>query len=617
MNIVKESAKYFKKYTPFYIFCLIIGSCGIFFALLAPMVLGLVVDYVMTPLFSGNGVPAENATFLARLIDPYVAAQAPAKYDYTGILLRLCVMLAAIQLIRYAVHYMRWNTMHSSGVASERILRRSVFHRMITQNTTILSKYTAGELLSISNGDIVMVKEMYFQISHFIDSFLWIGLSAFFLLSINPYLIILPAAGGIVMMLLTVRYTRKMRVVFNGIRSASIELNSLVSENINGVRVIRAFAREDYEKGKFNKKNENYREALNFHAETWSKYTAFFSGLSQFIQIGSLVLGVIFVLSANPAIHISVGAYVAFMAYIVGISNPMMNLANIAGALQQAAISGNRMFTFLNTNNAIKDPENPVPIEGAPHIKMRSATLQLDDKFLLKNIDLDVPYGKSVGIMGKTGSGKSALLKTFMRFYETTEGETMINGVNIKNVAIDDLRRQFSYVPQDVFLFSDTVESNIAFADPDCPHEKITAAAEAAEAGGFIEKLPQGYDTVVGERGLGLSGGQKQRVSIARALLKDAPIIIFDDSTSALDMETEKRIFTNLRASYAGRTILIAAHRASSVADCDEILYMEDGSVAERGTLAELLALGGKFAAVYDAQSASSNDKLQTMKNDE
>jgi ATP-binding cassette subfamily B protein len=288
----------------------------------------------------------------------------------------------------------------------------------------------------------------------------------------------------------------------------------------------------------------------------------------------------------------------------------MISLANISGTLQQAMISGTRMFTFLNTSNVIRDPARPVPISGAPHLQLSGVTLQLDEKILLKHVDLDIPYGKSVGIMGKTGSGKSALLKTFMRFFEATRGVVKINGVDVKYVEIEALRRQFSYVPQDVFLFSNTVDSNIAFAEPDCPHEKVVSAAEAAEAADFIAKLPQGYGTVVGEKGLGLSGGQKQRVSIARALLKDAPVIILDDSTSALDLETERRIFNNLHKAYAGRTLLIAAHRASSVAECDEILYMEDGAIAERGTLSELLAQNGKFAAVYEAQSAHAADTL-------
>jgi ATP-binding cassette subfamily B protein len=197
-----------------------------------------------------------------------------------------------------------------------------------------------------------------------------------------------------------------------------------------------------------------------------------------------------------------------------------------------------------------------------------------------------------------------------MRFFEATKGVAKINGIDVKYVAIEDLRKQFAYVPQDVFLFSDTVDSNIAFADPDCPRERVARAAEAAEADGFIRKLPEGYETIVGEKGLGLSGGQKQRVSRARALLKDAPIIVFDDSTSALDLETEKRIFRNLREHYAGRTMLIAAHRASSVAACDEILYMEDGAVVERGTRDELLALNGRFAHIYREQSANAAETV-------
>ncbi|MDR1094399.1 MAG: ABC transporter ATP-binding protein/permease, partial [Clostridiales bacterium] len=496
MNVFRESVPYFKKQLPFFGLCMLLGWCSVLLSLLAPMVLGLVVDYVMTPVLTGEP-PNTNRTLLARFINPYITengallAADPSAY-YMNVLVRLCLMFAVIAGVRYLIHYTRWNTAHGMGVAAERVLRRAVFRRMITQNTIMLQKYTAGELLSISNGDIVMVKDMFVHmLPFFTESILAIGLSVFFLLSVNAYLIILPAAVGVFMMAFTVRYIRKMRGVFNGIRAANVELNSCVAENINGVRLIRAFAREDYEKAKFDRKNENYRDALNKHALTWSKYTALFNALSQTIQIGSLVLGVLFVLSADPAVHISVGGYIMFMTYVVNISTPMMNLANQAGALQQATISGTRMYTFLNTYNVIKDPEKPVPVKGGrPNIQMSGVTLQLDEKILLKHVDLNVPYGKTVGIMGRTGSGKSALLKTFMRFFETTKGVTKINGIDVKYVAIEDLRKQFAYVPQDVFLFSDTVDSNIAFADPDCPHERVVDAAKAAEADGFIHKLP-------------------------------------------------------------------------------------------------------------------------------
>ena len=611
MNVIKQSFKYFKKLFPFFVLCLLLGIAADLVFNFMPQVLQLVVDYVLTPIFTGER--AQSRSFLAPALQTYLDANpVPTNDFYWGLLLRLVLMFFCFAACRWLLHYTRWNMAHGLSVESERGLRNAVYKRMVTQNTVVLNKYTAGELLSISNGDIISVKDLY--ISHlpaFIQSFGMVIMSAVFLVNINPYLSIAPAAIGLLMAFISRVYVKKMRVIFNGIRSASIELNSCVTENINGVRVVRAFAREDYELKKFDVKNESYKEALFKHAKTWSKYQAVFGSLVQVINFSSIILGAVFALMPQTSsLHISAGEFITFMTYVFNISGPINNMANIMGNIQQVTISGTRLFTFLNTYNAIKDPENPAPVADKPALEMKNVTLQLDDKFLLKDINLSIPYGKKVGIMGKTGSGKSALIKTFMRFYETTQGETLAGGVNIKNVSIDALRRKFSYVIQDVFLFSNTVDSNIAFYDPDAPDEKVFAAARVAQAEDFIQKLPQGYKTVVGEKGLGLSGGQKQRVSIARALFKDGDIIVLDDCTSALDMETERKIFKGIAENYGDRTLIIAAHRASSVMGCDEIIYLEDGEIAERGTYEQLMELNGRYADVFKAQAAASAEAL-------
>ena len=206
--------------------------------------------------------------------------------------------------------------------------------------------------------------------------------------------------------------------------------------------------------------------------------------------------------------------------------------------------------------------------------------------------------------MGGTGSGKSTLLEALIRIHDVSEGEILLNGRNIKEYSLKSLRSQFAYVYQDVFLFSNTIDSNISYADPEAEEEAVIRAAEHAQAHDFITKLEEGYDTIVGERGLGISGGQKQRVSIARALVKDAPVLVLDDSTSALDVDTEKRLLEAINQHYSDKTLLISAHRMSSVVDCDEILYLLDGRIAERGTFEELMEQNGHFASVYNIQEA-------------
>jgi len=237
-----------------------------------------------------------------------------------------------------------------------------------------------------------------------------------------------------------------------------------------------------------------------------------------------------------------------------------------------------------------------------PNIELKNVSVQIDGQDILKNINLSIPYGKKVGIVGETGSGKSILLKTLVRIRDITDGSITIDGHDIKDFSLQKLRDMYSYVFQDVFLFSNTIESNIAFSKPDIDVKMVTKSAMHAQADKFIDALADRYKTIVGERGLGISGGQKQRVSIARAFHKNAPVYVLDDSTSALDVNTERILLQNIRENFSEKTVIITAHRFSSVVDCDEIIYMRDGEITERGTFDELMALGGSFARVYNVQ---------------
>ena len=253
-----------------------------------------------------------------------------------------------------------------------------------------------------------------------------------------------------------------------------------------------------------------------------------------------------------------------------------------------------------NGNKKLRDncQMNLVPV----NLRFSHASMVLDGVQVLHDINIDIPQGKKVGVVGGTGSGKSLLLESLIRVHDMTSGEITLNGKDIREYELESLRDHFAYVFQDVFLFSNTIDSNIAYSDPDIEQEQVVEAAKHAQAHGFIQRLQDGYHTIVGERGIGISGGQKQRVSIARALLKDAPVLVLDDSTSALDVDTERQLLADIKNCYPEKTLLITAHRLSSVVDCDEILYMQDGRVIERGTFEELMRLNGHFASVYNIQ---------------
>ena len=252
----------------------------------------------------------------------------------------------------------------------------------------------------------------------------------------------------------------------------------------------------------------------------------------------------------------------------------------------------------------IPDGTKEISSTEKPDINFNHVTIELDDQKILDDICLSIPAGKKIGVVGGTGSGKSVLLESLIRIHDATGGSITINGVDIKDCRLESLRSQFAYVFQDVFLFSNTIESNIDYADPEADEETMYRCALHAQADSFIQQLDDGYETIVGERGLGISGGQKQRVSIARALLKNSPVLILDDSTSALDMDTEKKLLASIKEHYNDKTLIISAHRMTSVMDCDEIIYLSEGKIVERGTFDELMKLDGHFAKVYHTQEA-------------
>ena len=395
-------------------------------------------------------------------------------------------------------------------------------------------------------------------------------------------------------------FRRRARDNFKKIRESDSVMNLTVQENIEAVRLVRSFTNEELEKKKFDEANANVRNSHIRQVWLHSKFEVIFNSIKQIAYIGTIAIGAYLVINGDMLI----GYILTCSSYVMKIMDHSTQINNTLFQMTQQMVAGNKMKAFLEYESKIPDKTDSELKTERPNIKIDGASIVIGDNKVLDNVTIDIPYGKKLGIVGGTGAGKSVLLKSLVRIHDTSEGKITIDGHDVRDYSLKTLRGLYAYVFQDVFLFSNTVDSNIAYGTPEIEDDFVVGAAKNAQAHDFIMNFSDEYKTIIGERGLGISGGQKQRVSIARALIKDAPVLVFDDSTSALDVNTEKKLLKTINEEYSDKTVIITAHRMSSVVDCDEIIYMKDGVITERGTFKELMALGGDFAEVYNIQAA-------------
>ncbi|WP_306513283.1 ABC transporter ATP-binding protein [Phascolarctobacterium succinatutens] len=539
---------------------------------------------------------------LMELLFPYIVrqmlnVQIPQKnidelLYWAGILLALYVVnFGLLFSINYYGHVM------SSGIEND--MRRDLFGHMEKMSFRFFDNARTGQLLSRITSDIVEISELTFKGPNdlLVCTISMLG-TIFMMLYLNPYLGSIIGAMLIIKAVHSVFVNRKMKRAFRRSREKSGEVSAQAEEALSGIRLVKAFANEQLELERFMRKSN---ELLRVRTESFAILSYFSGTITFFTNATNLVVLVCGgMMVANDQLALS--DFVAFFLYVNIFMKPVFRLLMFTEMYQRGMAGYHRFNEMMQHKVEIDDAPDAIAagnIKG--RITFENVTFgYLQDKPVLKHFDLDIAPGEKVAFVGATGAGKTTLASLLLRFYEPTQGRVLLDGVDIKEYKQSYLRNHVGLVQQDVFLFSDSVNFNIAYGKIKASEQEIEQAAKLAAADDFISALPEGYETKVGERGVKLSGGQKQRIAIARAFLKNPPVMVFDEATSALDTKTEKQIQKSLDKLAESRTTLIIAHRLSTIINADRIVVLHNGEIAEIGTHKELMALGGIYKHLYE-----------------
>lgn len=521
----------------------------------------------------------------------------------------LLITFGALELSRSVLMYVRSVIIEKAAQNALYDLRTAMYSHLQDMPFSFYVDNKIGELMSRMTGDLLGVWNfMIHGLSMLLENFLFFVPAAIIMFSMHAQLALFTLISMPIVAVTAVMYKKKIQPVFMDAREQMAALNSVTQENITGVRVVKAFAREDHEVDKFEIENAKTRD---FNIKAGAIQALFHPPIILAVGI-SLVVVLWYGGSLVIKGEISLGDFMAFNGYMWLVIQPMLVLPNTINILSQAMTGGKRVFNILDTGSAIKDTiDSYKPDDYNGHVKFDDITFYFKDTLVLENVSIDVPAGNTLGILGATGSGKTALINLIGRHFDVYKGSVSVDGTNVKEWNRQALRQHMGTIMQETFLFSDSIENNILYGNPHASHEDVVNAAKFACAHDFIMETPDGYETVVGERGTGLSGGQRQRISIARALLSNPRILIMDDCTSALDMETEYIIQDGLKTLMKGKTTFIIAHRVSAVKEADEIILLKDNKIAERGTHKELLEKKGEYHKIFKQQYS---DYEQVMK---
>lgn len=552
------------------------------------MIVGLILVFITSLLV------LINPQISGMIVDEVIEGQ---HYEKLGILL---LIMIGVTLVRSLLRFTFLMCFESSSQGLVYDMREEAYRKLMKEDFNLFNKNRTGDLMSRQTGDMDAVRHMVSHVIYFsFENILVFLMALVMIFSVNVkmalcMLIVLPFTLAV-----TLSQRRHIKPAFDRVRDCFSSLNAFAQETIAGNRVVKAFAKEDYELEKFDRENDGYRDAQLNAASIWMKYIPMFEVLSQCLTIILMIMGGFMVIDGE----MTIGNMVTVNGYLWMLNSPLRQAGWIINDLQRFLTAIEKIYKVYTTEPDIKQPEHVVEkrkLKGS--VTFDHVNYYTNDDTVLKDISFHVEPGQTVGIIGATGSGKSSLVNLICRFYDVNQGRVLVDDIDVRNLNLQTLRGNIGIAMQDVFLFSDTIEGNIAYGNPDCTFEQVQAAAKIANADEFIREMPEGYDTIIGERGVGLSGGQKQRISLARAILKDPSIIILDDTTSAIDMETESMIQNELKKISDERTVFIIAHRISSIIHADQILVLDNGRLVERGTHEQLLAKKGYYSTVFHHQ---------------
>lgn len=535
-----------------------------------------------------------NPALSKRLIDDVIMAQNAEP------LIPILLIMLAVKLLREGSRYGMIMMLESGSQNMLYNLRKRLYEKLMYNDMRFFDNNRTGDLMTRMSADLDWCRHFLAYIDYrIVDSVCTFAFAMIYLFTVDWKLMLILFVITPALLVISKMLRKRVRSRFVFMREKLSEMNTAAQENIAGIRVVKSFAREDYETDRFEERNAAFMDSHLKINKVWLTFFPMIEILVNTIQLVTVFVGGLFIIRGE----ITPGDLAIFTGLSWAVSNPMRELGNLINDLQRFSTCATKVMELYYSRPEITDDEEAVhheKVNGA--IEFRNVGFSVEGKTILRDVSFYVAPGQTVAVMGPTGGGKTTMINLLARCYDVTEGAVLVDGCDVRKWKLQELRSGIGTATQDVFLFSDTVEGNIAFGDQALTLDEVKDFARRADAAEFIDRLPEGYDTIIGERGVGLSGGQRQRIALARALAVRPGILVMDDTTSAVDSETEQYIQEQLRNLPFDCTKFIVAQRISSMRDADLILVVQNGTVTERGTHEELLALKGYYWQTYCLQ---------------